>query len=89
VKQDNLELVEAQKHLAKIGRSAMENPDIVLRYLHDIDRKVDRLIDKIRDLTSGVTKLEVGLSLVNSRLDRVEGRLDRIERRLGLSEASP
>jgi hypothetical protein len=60
----------------------MENPDIVLRYLHDIDRKVDRLIDKIRDLTSGVTKLEVGLSLVNSRLDR-------IERRLGLSEASP
>jgi hypothetical protein len=60
----------------------MENPDIVLRYLHDIDRKVDRLIDKIRDLTSGVTKLEVGLSLVNSRLDR-------IERRLGLFEASP
>jgi hypothetical protein len=60
----------------------MENPDFVLRYLHDIDRKVDRLIDKIRDLTSGVTKLEVGLSLVNSRLDR-------IERRLGLSEASP
>jgi hypothetical protein len=60
----------------------MENPDIVLRYLHDIDRKVDRLIDKMRDLTSGVTKLEVGLSLVNSRLDR-------IERRLGLSEASP
>ena len=57
----------------------MENPDIVLRYLH---RKVDRLIDKMRDLTSGVTKLEVGLSLVNSRLDR-------IERRLGLSEASP
>ena len=56
--------------------------DIVLRYLHDIDRKVDRLIDKMRDLTSGVTKLEVGLSLVNSRLDR-------IERRLGLSEASP
>jgi hypothetical protein len=54
----------------------MENPDIVLRYLHDIDRKVDRLIDKIRDLTSGVTKLEVGLSLVNSRLDRVEGRLE-------------
>ena len=58
------------------------DPDIVLRYLHDIDRKVDRLIDKMRDLTSGVTKLEVGLSLVNSRLDR-------IERRLGLSEASP
>jgi hypothetical protein len=52
----------------------MENPDIVLRYLHDIDRKVDRLIDKIRDLTSGVTKLEVGLSLVNSRLDRIERR---------------
>jgi hypothetical protein len=67
----------------------MENPDIVLRYLHDIDRKADRLIDKIRDLTSGVTKLELGLSLVNSRLDRVESRLDRIERRLGLSEASP
>jgi hypothetical protein len=67
----------------------MENPDIVLRYLRDIDRKVDQLIDEMRDLTSRVTGVEVGLSLVNSRLDRVDGRLDRIERRLGLSEASP
>ena len=67
----------------------MENPDIVLRYLRDIDRKVDQLIDEMRDLTSRVTGVEVGLPLVNSRLDRVDGRLDRIERRLGLSEASP
>ena len=46
----------------------MENPDIVLRYLRDIDRKVDQLIDEMRDLTSRVTGVEVGLSLVNSRL---------------------
>ena len=66
----------------------MENREVVLRYLRDIDRKADRLIDEMRDLTSRVTGLEVGLALVNSRLDRLEGRLGRIERRLGLSEAS-
>jgi hypothetical protein len=52
----------------------------VLRYLRDIDGKLDRLQVGVNDLQSRVT--------VNSRLDRFEARLDRIERRLGLCKAS-
>jgi phage shock protein A len=72
-------------------------PDnLVLRMLRELDRKVDRIIDDLRDLKSRMTALEtfvntsIGLissvTGVNSRLDRVEARLDRIERRLELSE---
>jgi len=51
--------------------------NLVLRYLRDIDRKLDRLQVGVNDLKSRV-----------SRLDRFEARLDRIERRLGLRKAS-
>ena len=73
-------------------------PDnLVMRMLRELDRKVDRIIDDLRDLKSRMTALEtfVNTSIrlisssvtgVNSRLDRVEARLDRIERRLELSE---
>jgi hypothetical protein len=54
--------------------------NVVLRYLRDIDGKLDRLQVGVNDLKSRVT--------VNSRLDRFEARLDRIERRLGLRKAS-
>jgi hypothetical protein len=54
--------------------------NLVLRYLRDIDGKLDRLQVGVNDLKSRVT--------VNSRLDRFEARLDRIERRLGLRKAS-
>ena|SRR6516165_10970222 len=54
--------------------------NLVLRYLRDIDGKLDRLQVGVNDLQSRVT--------VNSRLDRFEARLDQIERRLGLCKAS-
>jgi chromosome segregation ATPase len=63
-------------------------PDsLILRYLRELDRKVDLLRDDMRDVKSRITALDAGLTLVNARLDRVENRLDRIERRLGLIEA--
>jgi hypothetical protein len=56
--------------------------NLVLRYLLAIERKVDRLIDNVRDLKERVPALQAGLALV---LDRMETRLDRIERRLELT----
>src|SRR5262249_34311067 len=54
--------------------------NLLLRYLRDIDGKLDRLQAGVNDLISRLT--------VNSRLDRFEARLDRVERRLGLRKAS-
>jgi hypothetical protein len=63
-------------------------PDsLILRYLRELDRKVDLLRDDMRDVKSRITALDAGLTLVNARIDRIENRLDRIERRLGLIEA--
>jgi hypothetical protein len=53
--------------------------NLVLRYLRAIERKVDRLIDNLRDLKDHVPALEARLALVH---DRMEARLDHIERRL-------
>jgi hypothetical protein len=47
--------------------------------LRAIERKVDRLIDNLRDLKDHVPALEARLALVH---DRMEARLDHIERRL-------
>lgn len=65
--------------------------NLILRYLRDIDRKVDELHDAIRTLNARVTALEKAFSVaieliaaVSGRIDRIEGRLDRIERRLEL-----
>jgi hypothetical protein len=53
--------------------------NLVLRYLRAIERKVDRLIDNLRDFKDHVPALEARLALVH---DRMEARLDHIERRL-------
>lgn len=62
-------------------------PDnLTLRYLRQIDAKIDRVVDDLRDLKVRATLLEEGLAGANRRLDRVELRLDRIEKRLDLVE---
>jgi hypothetical protein len=60
--------------------------NLVLRYLLAIERKVDRLIDNVRDLKERVPALQARLALVH---DRMEARLDHIERRLKSQDAPP
>jgi hypothetical protein len=69
--------------------------NLVLRYLRNIDEKLDRTIMRIDDLTARVAAVEAAFAVlvtlttnVQSRLDRFDTRLDRIERRLGLLETS-
>ncbi len=79
-----------------------DGPDnLVLRYLRRIDEKVDRLGDRMDDLTGRLTAVEVGLNAVRRDLvslyeadarlqvsvDRQSARLDRIEQRLNLAES--
>ncbi len=79
-----------------------DGPDnLVLRYLRRIDEKVDRLGDRIDDLTVRATAVEVGLNAVRRDLvslfesdarlqvsvDRQGARLDRIEQRLNLRDS--
>ena len=72
---------QAYRHLGQDEVMTDNGPtNLVLRYLRDIDGKLDCLQAGVNDLKSRVT--------VNSRLDRFEARLDRIERRLGLRKAS-
>ena len=71
--------------------SGGHGPDnLVLRMLRELDRKVDRIIDDLRDLKSRMTALETfvntSISLISSSVTGVNSRLDRIERRLELSE---
>jgi hypothetical protein len=47
-------------------------------------KKIDRVIDDVRDIKFRVTNLEEGQAGIQRRLDRVEARLDRIERHLDL-----
>ena len=77
-----------------------DGPDnIVLRYLRRIDEKVDRLGERVGDLTVRLTAVETGLNAVRRELvslyeadarlqvavDHQGARLDRIEQRLNLS----
>jgi tetrahydromethanopterin S-methyltransferase subunit G len=70
--------------------------NFTLRYLREIDRKLDRVLDRFDTLTSRVAGLEKGFAFMidqvmtlPKRLDGVDQRLDRIERRLGLVNAPP
>lgn len=60
---------------------------LILRYLRQIDQKVDRLSEDVHDLKVRMTAVEENLAGVQRRIDRVEARLDRIERRLDLADA--
>jgi chromosome segregation ATPase len=67
--------------------------NLVLEYLRRIDRKVDGLVEDVRDLKIRMSSVELRLSTmqtdiarIDSRLDRLEIRVERIEKRLDLVE---
>lgn len=53
-----------------------EPENIVLVFLRRFDEKLDRLIDKMRDLKVRATGVEEAMGGLNRRMDRVESRLD-------------
>jgi tetrahydromethanopterin S-methyltransferase subunit G len=69
--------------------------NMVLRYLRQIDQKVDRVIAEVnelktrigRRLETSVAQIHVHLAELSVRMDKIDGRLDRIERRLTLVDA--
>lgn len=62
-------------------------PDsLVLRFMRQVDAKLDRVIDDLADLKVRVTNVEENLVALNRRLDRMDLRVERIERRLELTE---
>jgi predicted nucleic acid-binding Zn-ribbon protein len=68
-----------------------ELDNLTLRFLRNIDQKLDRLAEDVSDMKVRMTSLERGLASVEmsmagvqNRIDRVEQRLDRIEKRLDL-----
>jgi hypothetical protein len=64
-----------------------EPENLMLRLLHSIDGKLDRVHDDAKDIKVRMTSVEEALAGVNRRIDRAdraEGHLDRIERRLEL-----
>lgn len=67
-----------------------DGPDnIVLRFMRQVDAKLDRVIDDLADIKVRVTNIEENLVALNRRMDRMELRAERIERRLDLVGASP
>jgi predicted nuclease with TOPRIM domain len=66
---------------------AEQTESLLLEYMRRFDRKLNDLIDDVRELKVRMTGVEEGLAGVNRRIDRVEDRLSRIERRLELSDA--
>jgi hypothetical protein len=94
---DNVRQIECWfSHTTHTMTNADNGPDnLVLRFLREIDRKVDRLTEEVRDLKSRVTALEGQFAIVagqlatmSARLERVEQRLERIERRLEFQDTS-
>ncbi len=60
---------------------------IVLRFMHQVDAKLDRVIDDLADIKVRVTNVEENLVALNHRVDRIDLRIERIERRLDLTES--
>ena len=71
----------------RAGRRAEAPDKSVPGYLHEINRKMDRLLDDVHDIKMRMTSVEEGLARVNRRLDRLDGRVECIERRLDLVES--
>lgn len=63
-----------------------ETANLLLEAMRRMERKLDLVLDKVRELRIRVTAVDVHLGIMNSRLDRLDERVDRIERRLGLVE---
>jgi archaellum component FlaC len=65
---------------------ADEPESVLLEYMPRFDRKLNDLIDDVREVKIRMTGVEEGLAGVNRRLDRVEARIERVERRLELTD---
>jgi predicted nucleic acid-binding Zn-ribbon protein len=66
----------------------MTEPDsLVLRYLRQIDEKLDLLRADVHDLKVRMSHVEEGIGGINRRIDRLDQRMDRIEKRMGLVDA--
>jgi hypothetical protein len=61
---------------------------LVLRFMRQVDAKLDRVIDDLADIKVRVTNVEENLVALNRRADRMDLRVERIEPRLGLTEAA-
>jgi hypothetical protein len=60
-----------------------DGPDsLVLRFMRQVDAKLDRVIDDLGDIKVRVTNVEENLAALNRRVDRMDLRMERIERRL-------
>jgi archaellum component FlaC len=60
---------------------------LVLRFMRQVDAKLDRVIDDLGDIKIRVTNVEENLAPLNRRVDRMDLRMERIERRLALAES--
>lgn len=65
-----------------------EPENLTLIFLLRLDEKMDRVIDRLAELTKRGGKLERGYANVSSRLDRLAMRMDRVERRLDLVDVA-
>ncbi len=66
-----------------------DGPDsLILRFMRQIDGKLDRVIDELGDLKVRMTSQEENLAALNRRTDRMDVRLERIERRLDLVDSA-
>jgi archaellum component FlaC len=64
-----------------------DRPDsLVLRFIRQVDAKLDRVIDDLGDIKVRVTNVEENLATLNRRVDRMDLRMERIEGRLNLVE---
>ena len=61
---------------------------LVLRFMRQVDAKLDRVIDDLADIKVRVTNVEENLVALNRRVDRMDLRIERIERRLDLTEST-
>ena len=71
-----------------------EPDDLVLRYLRQIDQKIDNVADELKELKvrvgrvgTSLAQVQVHLAEHSVRMDKIDNRLDRIERRLILADA--
>ena len=60
---------------------------LILRFMRQVDAKLDRVIDDLGDIKVRVTNVEENLAALNRRVDRMDLRMERIERRLDLAES--
>lgn len=75
-------------NLLEKDKNMTDEPDnLVLRYLRNMDVKLDRTLEDLHDIKVCVTSIEESISGVNRRLDRIEERVDKVERRLEMTEA--